>query len=104
MIESAHVLALSGALFTIGLLGASLRRHVVAILLNIQLMLAASSVALIGFARTGPAEGLAADPQVFALLIVITSAAEIVVGLAIGTAFVRSRRTLDVDAAREMRW
>jgi NADH:ubiquinone oxidoreductase subunit K len=106
MIEADPILAVSGLLFAIGLIGAILRRHMIAILLCIQLMLAASSVALIGFARleAGGGGALGADPQVFALLIVIASAAEIVVGLAIGMAFVRSRQSLDVDQASEMRW
>ena len=106
MIAADPVIALSALLFAIGLLGAILRRHLVAVLLSIQLMLAASNLALIGFGRRWSAAGarLDSDPQVFALLVLVASAVELVVGLAIVVAFVRSRGSIDADAASLLRW
>ena len=106
MIAADHVVALSGLLFAIGLLGAILRRHLIAVLLSIQVMLAASNLALIGLARrwSGTRATLDSDPQVFALLILVVSAVELVVGLAIVVAFVRSRGSIDADEASLLRW
>ena len=106
MIATDHVIALSGLLFVIGLLGAILRRHLIAVLLSLQLMLAASNLALMGFGRhwSGPGATLEQDPQVFALLVLVVGAAELVVGLAIVVTFVRSRKSIDMDDASLLRW
>ena len=106
MIATDHVIAVSGLLFVIGLLGTILRRHLVAVLLSLQLMLAASNLALIGFGRqwSGTRPTLEPDPQVFALLVLIIGAAELVVGLAIVVAFVRNRKSIDMDEASLLRW
>jgi NADH-quinone oxidoreductase subunit K len=42
--------------------------------------------------------------QVLAFFSMVVAAAEVVVGLAIIVSIYRRRRTIDVDAAREMRW
>jgi NADH-quinone oxidoreductase subunit K len=41
---------------------------------------------------------------VLAFFSMVVAAAEVVVGLAIIVSIYRRRRTIDVDAAREMRW
>ena len=106
MIAADHVIALSGLLFGVGLLGAILRRHLIAVLLSIHVMLAASNLALIGFARrwSNARPTLESDPQVFALLVLVVGAAELVVGLAIVAAFVRTRGSIDSDEASLLRW
>lgn len=102
-----HVLALSMALFAVGAVGALLRRHLVVVLLSIQLMLAASGLALVGFNRAWAAtpEGVASmSGQIFALLALPVAAAQLAVGLGLVVALVRQRRSLDVEDAGLLRW
>ncbi len=51
MIPIEHVIGLSIALFTIGVVGALVRRNLIAVLMSIELMLNAVNLALVGFNR-----------------------------------------------------
>jgi hypothetical protein len=59
-IPASYVLALSGVLFSLGVLGVLIRRNAIVIFMSIELMLNAANLAFIAFARAwGPAtEGL----------------------------------------------
>ena len=92
-------LVLSALLFAIGAGGVLLRRSPLVILLCLELMLNAGNLALIGFARmTGTPDG-----QVFALIVMIVAAAEVVVGLGLIVAMYRNRVPMDVDELSELR-
>jgi NADH:ubiquinone oxidoreductase subunit K len=68
------------------------------ILLCLELMLNAGNLALIGFARmTGTADG-----QVFAIIVMVVAACEVVIGLGIIVALYRRRLPIDVDRLREL--
>ena len=86
-------LMLSAALLVLGMLGVIRRRNPLLLLLSIELMLNAGNVALIGFSRQWD------DPagQVFALVVMVVAAAEVVIGLGLTVAVFRSRMNLDVD-------
>lgn len=92
-------LALSGALLLLGMLGVMRRRNPLLLLLSVELMLNAGNIALVGFSREWN------DPsgQVFALVVMVVAAAEVVIGLGLVVAVFRSRMNLDVDEMSSMR-
>ncbi|MFN2611796.1 MAG: NADH-quinone oxidoreductase subunit NuoK [Solirubrobacterales bacterium] len=92
-------LVLSAALFATGATGVLLRRSPLVILLCLELMLNASNLALIAFSRM---EGNQ-DGQVFAVIVMVVAACEVVVGLGIIVAAFRRRIPLNVDELRSLR-
>ena len=94
-------IALSAALFFIGLAGVLVRRNAVVILMCVELMLNAANLAFIAFSRRlgVPDE----RGSVFVVFIFVVAAAEVAVGLAIVLAAYRNRPTVDVDEVREMK-
>ncbi len=92
-------LVLSALLFSIGAIGVLVRRSPLVILLCLELMLNSANLALIAFSR----ELGNADGQVFAIMVMVVAACEVVVGLGLIVAMYRRRLALDVDEARELR-
>ena len=102
-----HVIALSAALFSIGVVGVLTRRNVIVILMSVELMLNASALAFIGFNRvwaTAPDGPARFDGQVFVLMIIAVAAAEVAVGLGILISVIRNRDSLNVDDMSLLRW
>ena len=101
-----QVIALSGALFVIGAVGALTGRNVIVILMSIALMLNAVNLALVGFNRVwAGVEGAARfEGQIFVLMIIAVAAAEVAVGLGILLALIRNRNSLNVDDVSMLRW
>jgi NADH:ubiquinone oxidoreductase subunit K len=97
--DIAWYLVLSALLFATGAAGVLLRRSPLVILLCLELMLNAGNLALISFARSLGNE----DGQVFALVVMVVAACEVVVGLGLIVAIFRRRLPLDVDEIRELR-
>lgn len=92
-------LVLSGAMFMLGLLGVMVRRNPLMILLAVELLLNAANIALIGFARYwGNTDG-----HIFALVVMVVAAAEVVIGLGLVVAVFRNRLKLDVDQMSTMK-
>ena len=92
-------LVLSALLFAVGVTGVLLRRSPLVILLCLELMLNAGNLALVAFSReVGNAQG-----QVFALVVMVIAACEVVVGLGLIVAIFRRKLPLDVDDLRELR-
>lgn len=89
----AWYLAVSGGLFALGLLGVVARRNPLLLLLAIELLLNAANVALVGFSRYWGVT----DGQVFALVVMVVAASEVVIGLGLVVAVFRARLALDVD-------
>jgi len=91
-------LILSIVLLGLGMLGVMRRRSPLLLLLSVELMLNAGNIALIGFSRMWD------DPsgQVFALVVMVVAAAEVVIGLGLVVAVFRSRMNLDVDEMSSM--
>ena len=88
-----HYLVLSAALFAIGFFGVLLRKNTLIIYMCLELMLVASTVALVAFSRyNGTMDG-----NVFVFFILTVAAAEVAVGLAIIVALFRKRVTIQVD-------
>ena len=92
-------LVLSAFLFCIGATGVLTRRNPLVVLMSLELMLNAGNLALIAFSRMlGDAEG-----QVFALIVMVIAACEVVVGLGLIVALYRRRVPIDVDEVVELR-
>ena len=88
----AESLALSAALFTIGVVGVLTRRNAIIIFMCVELMLNAVNLSFVAFARVYGAAG-----QVFVFFVMTVAAAEAAVGLAIIIALVRHRRSVDLQ-------
>ncbi|MGH3005141.1 MAG: NADH-quinone oxidoreductase subunit NuoK [Gaiellaceae bacterium] len=95
----AAYLVLSVILFATGALGVLIRRSPLIILLALEIMLNAGNLALLAFSRR-LADG---DGQIFALTVMVVSAAEAVVGLGLIVAVSRKRVDLDVDRLTALR-
>lgn len=96
MITLAHYITLSAILFSIGVTGVICRRNALVIFMSIELMLNASNLAFIAFARHhGGMEG-----QTLAFFVIALAAAEVAVGLAIIVAIFKKQGTIDVGEMR----
>ena len=92
-------LVLSAFLFCIGATGVLVRRNPLVVLLSLELMLNAGNLALIAFSRMwGNGDG-----QIFALVVMVIAACEVVIGLGLIVAIYRRRLPIDVDEVSEMR-
>jgi NADH-quinone oxidoreductase subunit K len=92
-------LAVSAFVFCVGAAGVLTRRNPLVILLCLELMLNAANLALVAFAR---AHG-SGDGQVFALIVMVVAACEVVVGLGLIVGLHRQRLPVDVDEISELR-
>lgn len=93
-------LYLSVLLFTIGGFTVLVRRNAIIVFMGVELMLNATNLAFITFARMhGDVEG-----QVIALFVMLVAAAEVVVGLAIIMSIFRTRRSASVDDASLLKY
>jgi NADH:ubiquinone oxidoreductase subunit K len=92
-------LVLSSLLFAVGATGVLIRRSPIVILLCLELMLNAGNLALVAFSRmVGNEEG-----QVFAVIVMVVAACEVVIGLGLIVSIFRRKLPLDVDELRELR-
>ena len=83
-------ITLSALLFALGFLGVLIRRNTLVVFMCLELMLVASTLALVAFSRfNGTLDG-----NVFVFFILTIAAAEVAVGLAIIVALFRRRKTI----------
>ena len=92
-------LAVSALVFCIGAAGVLTRRNPLVVLLCLELMLNGGNLALIAFARMHGDYG----GQVFALIVMVIAACEVVIGLGIIVAMYQRRVPIDVDELSELR-
>jgi NADH-quinone oxidoreductase subunit K len=100
MVPLSYYLALSAALFVIGVVGVLIRKNIIIILLSIELMLNAANINFVAFSHylqdiTG---------QVFVFFVMTVAAAEVAIGLAIIIALYRNRATINVEDINLMKW
>jgi NADH-quinone oxidoreductase subunit K len=98
-VNIANYLYLSCILFAIGAATVLLRRNAIVVFMGVELMLNATNLAFVTFARI---QG-SLDGQVVALFVMLVAAAEVVVGLAIIMTIFRARRSASVDDANLLR-
>jgi NADH-quinone oxidoreductase subunit K len=92
-------LILAGALFMLGLISVLIRRNIIFMLISVEIMLNAAGLAfIVAGARWGQADG-----QVMFIFIITMAAAEVSVGLALILQIYHQIKTLDGDAANQMK-
>ena len=96
----AWYLVLAAVLFSIGTVGALLRRNGITIFLSIELMLNAVNLLIVAYARMNGDQG----GQVIVFFVLAVAAAEAAIGLALFIAIYRIRRTIDVNRLNLLRW
>jgi NADH-quinone oxidoreductase subunit K len=96
-----HIIGLSAALFSIGVVGALVRRNLIVILMSIELMLNAVNLAFVAFNRVHPDQ---LDGQIFVLMVITVAAAEVAVGLGILISLVRNRDSVNIEDASLLKW
>jgi NADH-quinone oxidoreductase subunit K len=80
-------------------MGILVRRSPVVILLCLEIMLNAGNLSLVAFSKmVGNQQG-----QIFAIVVMVVAACEVVVGLGLIVAIFRRKLPLDVDELRELR-
>ena len=95
-----YYLVLAALMFTIGVVGALVRRNAIVIFMFIELMLNAVNLAFVTFARMqGSVLG-----QVVVFFVLVVAAAEVVVGLAIILMIFRRRASTNVDDVNLLKW
>jgi NADH-quinone oxidoreductase subunit K len=95
-----YFLILGGLMFTIGVVGALVRRNAIVIFMFIELMLNAVNLIFVTFARMqGNVEG-----QILVFFVLVVAAAEAVIGLAIILVIARRRHTANVDDVNLLKW
>jgi NADH-quinone oxidoreductase subunit K len=94
-----HYLMISALLFALGFFGVLLRKNTLVIYMCLELMLIASTVALVAFSRfNGTLDG-----NVFVFFVLTIAAAEVAVGLAIIVALFRKRHTVQVEELNHLK-
>ncbi len=106
-------LIVGAVIFSIGLYGALTKRNAITVLMCVELMFNAVTITAVAFSRyvapsavIGGVEGAAGavlTGQVFAVFIITVAAAEVALGLAIVIAVYRSRQTVLVTDANQLR-
>lgn len=97
-ISTNHFALLSAVVFLIGLYGAVTRRHVILVLLALQVMLLAGVLGAVGFASTGKGGIFPPNGFGFAVVIVAATVAQIVSGCALAMLLWRRQETSEGGA------
>jgi NADH-quinone oxidoreductase subunit K len=93
------LIAVSAALFALGLLGVIVRRNVLVMLMCMELMLNGVNLSLVTFAQqSGSAAG-----AVLVLLVFVVATAEIAIAIPIVLLLAHRKNGLDLDAFNDLR-
>jgi NADH-quinone oxidoreductase subunit K len=91
-------LTVSAIIFAIGAAGILTKRNPLVILLCLELMLNAANLSLIAFSRMwGNGDG-----QIFAIIVMVVAACEVVIGLGLIVAIHRRGLPVDADELRKL--
>ncbi len=94
-----YYVALSGLLMVLGLIGVTVRKNIIAVLLSTELMLNAVNIAFVAFdMKLHDVAG-----QVFVFFILTIAAAEAAIGLGLVMAIYRLRKDVDVEKLTELK-
>lgn len=107
MLDPRLILFFAAVLFCAGVYGVLSRRHLIMLLMSLELMLNAINIMLVTFSRywAGRSAGLvgAHSGQFFTLMVMAVAAAEVGIGLAIIVAIYRRKHTADSDAMTDLK-
>jgi NADH-quinone oxidoreductase subunit K len=99
-----NVLVVNAIIFAIGVMGVLTRRNAILILMSVELMLNAVSLNMVAFAVYGRVQFENFTGIIFALFIVVISAAEVALALGIVVRTFRNRATANVDEINLLKW
>ncbi|PKQ30137.1 MAG: NADH-quinone oxidoreductase subunit NuoK [Actinobacteria bacterium HGW-Actinobacteria-10] len=94
-------LGLAGFLFAIGLYGAVSKKSTVMVLMSLELMAVAVNLNLVAFSRFVTPEAMTG--QFFAMFVMVVSAAEIGLGLALVLAIYRRSRSVELSTMERLK-
>ncbi len=98
-IPTSYVVALSAILFTLGAIGVLIRRNAIIAFMSVELMLNASNLAFIAYARS--LQQLSG--HIFVFFIIAVAAAEVAVGLALIVTIFKTKHSIDVDQVSSLK-
>lgn len=95
-----HYLILSFLLFSIGMVGALVRRNIIIVIMCLELMLNSVNLLLVAFSAYH------SDPggQVMVFFIMLVAAAEVTVGLSILVLLKRNADGVDINLLNRLKW
>ena len=99
-ISLTHFLVVSSILFCLGIYGVVTRKNAVMVLMGIELMLNASNINFIAFARYG---NFGLQGQIMALFVIVLAAAEAAIALAIVLNVYKTFVNINVDELDTLR-
>ena len=98
MLHTTDFVILSAVLFILGAMGVLLRRNAILLFMSVELMLNASNLALVAFAKQwNQMEG-----HLFVFFVIAVAAAEVAVGLALIVAIFHSKNSINIDELHQM--
>ncbi len=95
-------LAVSAALFTLGIIAFISRRNSIAILMGVELVLNAAALNFVAFSRFSVSPASRMEGQIFAVFIILMAAAEAVVALAIALTVYREFKEIRADRLTQL--
>lgn len=95
-----NCLILAFILFAIGVFGLLTRRHLVGMLISIELMLNAANINFVAFAHFKAADATAGS--LFSIFVIAITACEMAVALAILITMYRRHKSLDVNRLEDL--
>jgi len=98
-IPTSYVVALSAILFMLGAVGVLIRRNAIIAFMSVELMLNASNLAFIAYARS--LQELSG--HIFVFFIIAVAAAEVAVGLALIVTIFKTKHSIDVDQVSSLK-
>ena len=97
-----HILFVSTALFFLGMYGLFTRRNMITMLMSVELILNSVNINFVAFNKYLYPDKL--DGVFFTVFIITIAAAEAAVAIAIIINLYRSHKSIDVDAAAELKY
>ena len=97
-----YFLIISAVLFCIGLYGVLTKRHLIHVLLSVELILNAVLINLVAFSSFTTPDNITG--QMFAVFVIVVAACEVGVGLAIILSVYRKKRTVDINNVNILKW
>ena len=91
-------IVLSMILFAMGALGVVLRKNAILVFMSVELMLNASNLALVVFAR----QWQNMNGHVFVFFVMTVAAAEVAIGFALIVAIFRHKKSINIDDLHQM--
>lgn len=99
MVPPLYFVALSGVLFTLGVIGVLVRRNALIVFMSIELMLNSANLALVAFAQARQDVG----GQMLVFFVITVAAAEVAVGLALLVAIFHTKHTTNIDQVNTLK-